>query len=265
MTAYDLGRRYFVLKQAQLGKFVPKLFNLAKRTLPAATHGAELVAAKALAVPKALPSIGSHYPDFRHVTDSSMSGRFAVPASERLLDDVIDVGGGLKARLQHTMTGDVSPVTLERGRMMLSLQQGKGGPSSYFYPSLSGASGKQQGHWYPVGGVLSGSKHTPSDWLIKGHVGPGAAPGYGRAGLADLEAAANNTLPHDEAGLNALLSRFSGKRSMDALTPRPTIIDPRLLKPGQDATRLRQEAYDLWKKLNLEPHWGPRTSWTPAP
>lgn len=175
---------------------------------------------------------------------------------------VKDLGDGVYITNQTAADGSVVPMTQYDGREMIHIV--KDGKGTWFYRSLMGTGGKEQGRWYPVGGTVEGKGGC--GWIIKGD--PKGDKGFGRKGLAALEDYVNEVLPHSDKKVNELIHSLpleSGNRQPLSYSTLPqkapsfkTEHNFSEMTEEQMADAYRNILYE-WKRIYLNPIWGERT------
>lgn len=174
---------------------------------------------------------------------------------ERLGSLTCEIAPGVHMVSQISKTGEHTWVTHGEQRIFFFLRddQDRG---CYFYQSFSGTGGKQQGSWFPSGGLLG------SVWVIKGN--PKTDPGAGRVSLLEFYEKVNQVLPHSDEDTDALLKKLTGFdygdfSYKDKFEVKPTFI----LKEKGAPTELQKKwsgwAYRFWAEHGLTKQWGPRT------
>lgn len=159
---------------------------------------------------------------------------------------VADLGHSVFISTQKAVSGRVVPISFHQGRPMIHVV--KNGKGIWFYQSFTGASGKEQGHWYPVGGLAT----TPlksEEWIIKGPLGDKA---YGREDLGELEDYINSVLPHSDKDVEAwVMSLAKNDRGIFAEEKTPTNV---ISVENFDRAYILQ----VWKNSYLTRVWGAR-------
>jgi len=181
--------------------------------------------------------------------------------SERIGSQGRDLAPGVRLISQISRTEKEVWVTHGEQRLFVYVEddQGRG---SYFYQSFAGTGGKQQGFWFPSGGVMADQRGRGA-WVIKGN--PKTDPGAGRVPLLELVEKANVILPHSDADTNIFVKRLTGVGLdedfdyKDEYEVKPTI---RITEPG-NANELQKKwgswSYQFWAHNALDKTFGKRT------
>jgi hypothetical protein len=158
---------------------------------------------------------------------------------------------------RQTATGTSSPIHFIGGRELVNLRDSQG-RDAWFYRSFMGTDGKQQGKWYPVGGVakMKGG-HL---WIIKGAV-PDLEKGYGRPDLKDLADRVNAILPKSDEEMNQFVLKYLNRSYRQAHN------DGSLQAKRIDFSTLDIDNEDdlglilnTWKDRKLNQVWGHRVN-----
>ena len=180
--------------------------------------------------------------------------------SERIGTQGRDLAPGVRLISQISRTEKEVWVTHGEQRLFVYVQddQGRG---SYFYQSFAGTGGKQQGFWFPSGGIMAGQGGHGA-WVIKGS--PKTDPGAGRAALLELYARVNQVLPRSDADTDLFVKHLTGQdygdlTYKDEYEVKPTI---RITEPG-NANELQKKwgswCYQFWALNALDKTFGKRT------
>ena len=180
-----------------------------------------------------------------------------LPRNERLDESFTwQIQPGITAIGQITKAGNISFVTIGEVREVLYLRNAAN-KGCYFYRSFSGTGGKQQGVWYPCGGLCADSSGN-GFWIIKGS--PRNEPGFGRTELTQFFMDVNNVLPHADAEVDKMFFKLTGDSS-PGWASKPTIeLRPiiTVVEGFSHSAELRGDLLDLWKQKVLNPTWGLR-------
>ena len=176
------------------------------------------------------------------------------------LSRVVRLAPGVNAAMQVTRTGTKSFLTHGEQRLFLYLQDDKG-RGSYFYQSFSGTGGKQQGAWFPSGGIMA-DRQGRGVWVIKGS--PRTDPGCGRVHLLELYEKVNEALPHSDRDTDVFVSQLTRSDYGDFVYADGFEIKPviRILEPGHAnalQTKWGPWVYQFWALNALDKTWGKRT------
>jgi len=161
---------------------------------------------------------------------------------------------------QITRTGKRAWVTHAEQRFFIYVQDDhKRG--CLLYQSFSGTGGKQQGAWFPSGGVLV-NKNNQGLWVIKGN--PKTDPGAGREGLYALYHKANAVLPQTDPQTDVFVMEMTGIGGDDLtyIDDYETFPTMRILEPGYPQELQKKWSnwvYQFWALHGLTPTWGERT------
>ena len=157
-----------------------------------------------------------------------------------------DLGGGYRIISQKTKGGVISGVSIidsTRPMVWVEDSQGRG---SWFYQSFAGTSGKQQGVWFPVGGLAENNVGLP--WIVKGD--PKTDPFYGRPELKPMFDYVNTVLPHSNTEVEELVDELAGEKVVwaeEKFEAQP------LFKSDN-----KGDILNAWKNEFLNPVWGGR-------
>lgn len=162
---------------------------------------------------------------------------------------VQSLGNGVSITTQKSADGQVVPVTIHDGREMIHVV--KDGKGIWFYRSFTGGGGKDQGRWYPCGG-LAKDKYGMT-WIIKGL--PHTDKGFGRKGLQELEDYVNEKMPHSDAEVDAWIH---SKMKVASLHDVPDKAPSLQVDSLTDATMT--QILLAWKAQYLNRVWGERTA-----
>ena len=180
--------------------------------------------------------------------------------SERIGSQGRDLAPGVRLISQISRTEKEAWLTHGEQRLFLYLQDAQG-RGSYFYQSFAGTGGKQQGFWFPSGGIMA-DRSGRGAWVIKGN--PKTDPGAGRAALLELYEKANAVLPQSDADTDTFVKRLTGQdygdlTYKDAYEIKPTI---RITEAG-NANELQKKwgswSYQFWALNALDKTFGKRT------
>jgi len=181
--------------------------------------------------------------------------------NERLDESsLIPLAPGVTMVMQISKTGKRVPVTHGEQRIFLCLQD-DAGRRSMFYQSFAGTGGKQQGSWFPTGGVMADQRGRGA-WIVKGS--PRTDPGCGRVPLLEFVERVNQVLPHSDPETDALLMKLVGMDYGDLSYKDEYEIVPfiRITEPGT-ANELQKKwgswCYQFWALNILDKVWGKRT------
>lgn len=177
---------------------------------------------------------------------------------------IVPLAPGVNLVMQISRTGKRTPVTHGEQRIFLLLQD-DAGKRSLFYQSFAGTGGKQQGWWFPTGGVMA-DRRGHGAWIIKGS--PKTDPGCGRVPLLEFYERVNEVLPHTDPATDEMLVKMVGVAFddfsyMDEYEMVPLI---RITEPGTSDELQRKWgnwAYQFWALNVLDKIWGKRT-FTPS-
>jgi hypothetical protein len=180
--------------------------------------------------------------------------------SERIGTQGRDLAPGVRLISQVSRAEKEVWVTHGEQRLFVYVEddQGRG---SYFYQSFAGTGGKQQGFWFPSGGVMADQRGRGA-WVIKGN--PKTDPGAGRAALLELYERVNQALPQSDADTDRFVKRLTGQdygdlTYKDEYEVKPTI---RITEPG-NANELQKKwgswCYQFWALNALDKTFGKRT------
>jgi hypothetical protein len=162
---------------------------------------------------------------------------------------------GIGLTTQRNVSGDVVPVTTMDGREFVHVID-ESGRGTWFYRSFAGTGGKQQGRWFPVGGVAA-SPGGSTKWIIKGDVVNDK--GYGRQALADLEDRVNSVMPTSDADVNTFFNQLGVSDIYAPKNEKPASYQLLPKTPGanyepDEMSSLLQK----WKNDYLNKTWGSR-------
>jgi len=181
--------------------------------------------------------------------------------NERLDESsLIPLAPGVTLVGQISKTGKRVSVTHGEQRIFLCLQD-DAGRRSMFYQSFAGTGGKDQGAWFPTGGIMADQRGRGA-WVIKGH--PKTDPGCGRVPLLEFYQRVNEVLPHSDPETDALLMKLVGMDYGDLSYKDEYEIVPfiRITEPGT-ANELQKKwgswCYQFWALNILDKVWGKRT------
>ena len=199
----------------------------------------------------------AYYPNPKMVQDVPIE---ATVRSERIGTKTRELAPGVHVVAQISRTGKEVWITHGEQRLFLYLQddQGRG---SLFYQSFAGTGGKQQGYWFPSGGILANQRGR-GVWVIKGN--PKTDPGAGREGLLALYEKANAVLPQSDAETDAFVKKATRVDYDDLMYKDEYEIKPtmKILEEGH-ANALQSKwsswAYRFWALNALDKTWGKRT------
>ena len=161
---------------------------------------------------------------------------------------------------QISKTGKRVPVTHGEQRLFLCLQD-DAGKRSMFYQSFSGTGGKEQGVWFPTGGIMADQRGRGA-WVIKGS--PRTDPGAGRVPLLEFFQRVNEVLPHTDPATDALLMKLVGMDYGDLSYKDEYESVPflRITEAGTSSELQKKWgswAYQFWALNILDKVWGKRT------
>lgn len=160
---------------------------------------------------------------------------------------------GISLTTQKDINGNVVPVTFYDGREIVHIVDEKG-RGVWFYRSFTGTGGKQQGRWYPIGGLASNKSGT-TGWIIKGD--PVNDKGYGRPELAQLEDKVNEVLPSSDEEVDAFLKSISSSVSVENTKAPSYTMEPE--KSGRYSQNEMSSILQGWKDNYLNRVWGNRS------
>jgi hypothetical protein len=181
--------------------------------------------------------------------------------NERLDESsIVQLAPGVNLVMQISRTGKRVPVTHGEQRLLLCLQDDQG-KRVQFYQSFAGTGGKQQGWWFPTGGVMADDRGRGA-WIIKGS--PRTDPGAGRVPLLEFYQRVNEVLPHTDPDTDAWLMRLVGMDYGDFSYKDEYEIVPfiRITEAG-NSNELQKKwgswCYQFWALMVLDKIWGKRT------
>ena len=181
--------------------------------------------------------------------------------NERLDESsIVQLAPGVNLVMQISRTGKRVPVTHGEQRLLLCLQDDQG-KRVQFYQSFAGTGGKQQGWWFPTGGVMADDRGRGA-WIIKGS--PRTDPGAGRVPLLEFFQRVNEVLPHTDPDTDAWLMRLVGMDYGDFSYKDEYEIVPfiRITEAG-NSNELQKKwgswCYQFWALMVLDKIWGKRT------
>jgi hypothetical protein len=181
--------------------------------------------------------------------------------NERLDESsIVQLAPGVNLVMQISRTGKRVPVTHGEQRLLLCLQDDQG-KRVQFYQSFAGTGGKQQGWWFPTGGVMADDRGRGA-WIIKGS--PRTDPGAGRVPLLEFYQRVNEVLPHTDPDTDAWLMRHVGMDYGDFSYKDEYEIVPfiRITEAG-NSNELQKKwgswCYQFWALMVLDKIWGKRT------
>lgn len=173
---------------------------------------------------------------------------------------IVPLAPGVNLVMQISRTGKRVPVTHGEQRLLLCLQDDQG-KRVQFYQSFAGTGGKQQGWWFPTGGVMADDRGRGA-WIIKGS--PRTDPGAGRVPLLEFYQRVNEVLPHTDPDTDAWLMRLVGIDYGDFSYKDDYEIVPfiRITEAG-NSNELQKKwgswCYQFWALMVLDKIWGTRT------
>lgn len=168
----------------------------------------------------------------------------------------IDLGNGIRIVEQTNAAGQKTLFTGHDGRVIVAVEDSKG-RKNYFYQSFSGTSGKDQGRWYPTGGLAVDK--SGEGWLVKGD--PVNDKGFGRPDLADLEDHLNSVLPHSDNETDSFLEThgytYNDIQNSHAKGPNFN-VDSFNRTGGKHDKKVLESIVNHWKEGHLNKVWGKR-------